>query len=170
MSLCTACGIPIDAGIFDDSSIINITTPGEAAPGSPNASLRPGESLELARFELNPEHCGTLLAFAQYTDRYAESVGNVLTPGYVWEIRCDDQPLAPWLRFDRIINPWGLAGFPLAVRLQRESTLRLSIRNQAVDPADEHWLRQVGGRLVGRYWFDHEHAGRRPIRNSEPWR
>jgi hypothetical protein len=170
MSLCASCGIPIDAGIFDDSSIINIITQGEADPGSPKSSLMPGESLELARFELSPENCGTLLAFAQYTDKYAESPGHVLTPGYEWEISCDDQPLAPWLRFDRVIMPWGLAGFPLAVRLQRESTLRLIIRNQTVGPADENWLRQVGGRLVGRYWFDDEHAGRRPIRNFEPWR
>ncbi len=170
MSLCAACGIPIDAGIFDDSSIINIITEAEPDPGPPKANLGPGESLELARFELGPEHCGTLLAFAQYTDRHAASVGNILTPGYIWEISCDDQPLDPWLRFDRIINPWGLAGFPLAVRLPRETTLRLIIRNQTVEPAGENWLRQVGGRLVGRYWFDDEHAGRRPIRNIEPWR
>jgi len=170
MSLCAACGIPIDAGIFDESSIVNIITEGEAEPGFPKASLAIGESLELARFKLSPEHCGTLLAFAQYTDRYAASINNVLTSGYVWEISCDDQPLAPWLRFDRIINTWGLTGFPLAVRLTSESTLRLTIRNESVNPADEHWLRQVGGRLVGRYWFDHEHAGRRPTQTFEPWR
>ena len=171
MSLCASCGIPIDAGIFDESSILNIITEGEAEPEFSKASLAPGESLELARFKLSPEHCGTLLAFAQYTDRYAISASNVLTPGYVWEISCDDQPLAPWLRFDRIINAWGLTGFPLAVRLPPESTLRFVIRNEGVDPVDANWLRQVGGRAVGRYWFDdREHAGRRPIRNSEPWR
>ena len=170
MSLCASCGIPIDAGIFDDSSIINIITAGVPEVDSPRTSLAPGESVELARYELNPEHCGTLLAFAQYTDRYAANPGNVLTPGYIWEICCDDQPLAPWLRFDRIINPWGLTGFPLTVRLPHECTLRFIVRNQAVRPEDTHWLRQVGGRLVGRYWFDQEHAGRRPIRNFEPWR
>lgn len=170
MSLCVSCGIPIDAGIFDDSSILNIITEGEAQPASHRASLVPGESLELARYELSPEHCGLLLAFAQYTDRYAAGPANLLTPGYEWEICCDDQPLAPWLRFDRIIQPWGLSGFPLAVRLQRESTLRFVIRNLGVDPADENWLRQVGGRVVGQYCFDHEHAGRNPIRNYEPWK
>jgi hypothetical protein len=171
MNVCLNCGIPIDAGIFDDSAIINITTPGEASPGRPQASLLPGEALELARFDLSPEHCGVLLSFAQYTDQYATSVKNVLTPGYLWEIRYDDQPLAPWLRFDRVINPWGLAGFPMAVRLQPESRLRLMIHNQNVPPTDaQHWLRQVGGRLVGRYWFDDEHAGRRQISTREPWR
>lgn len=170
MNLCPACGIPIDAGIFDDSAIINIITPDEDDPGSPKASLLPGESLELARFELSLEHCGVLLAFAQHTDQYANSARNVLTPGYLWEIRCDEQPLAPWLRFDRVINPWGLAGFPLAVRLPPESKLRLVIRNQNVQPTDGQWLRQVGGRIVGRYWFNDEHAGQRSIRTFEPWK
>ncbi len=45
MSLCAACGIPIDAGIFDDSSIINIITEAEPDPGPPKANLGPGESL-----------------------------------------------------------------------------------------------------------------------------
>ena len=170
MSLCSSCGMPIDAGIFDDSSILNIVTEGEAAPAFHSASLQPGESLELARFELSPEHCGMLFAFAQYTDRYAANPANLLTPGYEWEICCDDQPLSPWLRFDRIIQPWGLAGFPLSVRLLRDSTLRFVIRNLGVDPADGNWLRQVGGRVVGKYWFEEEHAGRQPIRNGEPWR
>jgi hypothetical protein len=80
-------------------------------------------------------------------------------------------PLEPWLAFDQILNPWGLNGFPLDVRMDREATLHFVIRNLNVDQGSRFWLRQVGGRMIGRYWFDEEHAGRRAMHvRQEPWR
>jgi len=170
MIACATCGIPIDAGIFDESEIFDIQTPDERGRGGILVELPPGEMIELARFELQPEHCGVLLSFAQFTDRYATNPRNVMTPGYQWAILCDDRPLSPWLQFNRIINPWGLAGFPLARRLDANCTLRFVIRNVDVAPRDPlRWLRQIGGRLVGRYWFDEEHGGHRALRTNRPW-
>ena len=171
MIACPTCGIPLDAGVFDDSRIAHIQTPGDpAGSGADEVPLPAGESIELARFELRPEHCGVLLSFAQFTDRYAADPRNVLTPGYQWTILADDHPIAPWLTFDHIINPWGIAGFPLAQRLSTDSTIRFVIRNVNVDPADSlRWLRRIGGRIVGRYWFDHEHGGPQALSTREPW-
>jgi hypothetical protein len=170
MIACPTCSIPLDAGIFDESEIFEIVTPGERGRGGLQAPLLAGESLELARFELQPEYCGVLLSFAQFTDRYAINPRNVTTPGYQWVILCDGHPLTPWLTFDRIINPWGLGSFPLALRLDASCMLRFVIRNVDVTPRDPlRWLRQIGGRMVGRYWFDDEHGGRRAIRTSRPW-
>ena len=171
MSICLSCGIPLDAGIFDSSAILSIQTSGEAGRlGSDTVSLGPGETAELARFELQPEICGVLVAFSQFTDLYASDSRNVITPGYQWALLSDGRPLAPWLKFDRIINPWGLNGFPLAVRLDQGVALSLVVENINVKESDPQWLRQVGGRIVGRFWLDDEHAGKRPLQTYEPWR
>jgi hypothetical protein len=173
MTACPTCNIPMDAGVFDDSRIFQIQTEGEpdSGAGTEKVSLSAGDTIELARFELKPEHCGVLLYFAQFTDCYARDPQSVQTPGYQWAILADDYPIAPWLTFQHIINPWGMAGFPLAQRLIAESTIRLVIRNINVSPTDaSRWLRQVGGRIVGRYWFDHEHGAQRALSTSQPWR
>lgn len=165
MTVCPTCGIPLDASIFDDSRVFQIPAP--TPGGSVESPLDIGESLELARFELPPEHCGVLLYFAQFTDRYAADPQNVLTPGYEWALLSNGHPLMPWLTFNRIINPWGQAGSPLALRLDAECILSFVIRNTrtASDPV----LGQVGGRIVGRFWFDHAHAGPRALRTRQPW-
>ena len=59
----------------------------------------------------------------------------VRTPGYQWQIRCDRQPLDPYLTFDHIINPWGLAAFPVDVRLGEGCTMEFIIRNVGPAPA-----------------------------------
>jgi hypothetical protein len=171
MIACPTCGIPLDAGVFDDSSIFYIQTAGDpAGSGADEVPLPAGESLELARFELPPEHCGLLLYFAQFTDQYAADARNVLTPGYQWTILSNGNPISPWLTFDHVINPWGMAGFPLALRLSTDSTISFVIRNVDVAPADPlRWLRRVGGRIVGRYWFAREHGGPQALRTREPW-
>lgn len=171
MNICLSCGIPLDAGIFDSSTILNIRTAGEAQELRIDpVSLSPGESVELARFELQPEFCGVLLAFSQFTNQYAKE-SKMSTPGYQWSLLADGRPLCPWLKFDRIINPWGLSGFPLAVRLEQGTVLSLVVENINVEDGDkEHWLTQIGGRIVGRYWLNDEYVGQRHLQTYEPWK
>ena len=57
MDTCVVCGIPADAGFFDESTVDN----------PPPL----GQELVLARFALNRNYCGSLLSIAQFTDRFA---------------------------------------------------------------------------------------------------
>jgi hypothetical protein len=141
--LCHVCGVPSDAGFFDESTI-------QQAPAA-------GEEASLARFELHRNYCGLLLYFAQFTDHFAADPRRALTPGYEWQIRCDGQPRDPYLTFDRIINPWGLAGFPISLRLEEGSTVEFAVRNIGAAGADI--LGSVGGRVLGRYWYDTNYGG-----------
>jgi hypothetical protein len=140
---CEACGIPLDAGVFDRSSI-------QPAPAA-------GEEIVLAGYALHRNHCGVLRYFAQFTDRFAQDPARVATPGYQWQIRCDRQPLDPYLTFAHIINPWGLVAFPVDVRLGEGCTVEFSIRNVGPAPADV--LQFVGGRILGRHWYDTRFGG-----------
>jgi hypothetical protein len=141
---CETCGIPLDTGVFDRSSI-------QPAP----AIL--GEEIVLAEYALHRNHCGILRYFAQFTDRFARNPARVTTPGYQWQIRCDRQPLDPYLTFAHIINPWGLVAFPVDVRLSEGCTVEFTIRN--VGPAATDVLRFVGGRILGRHWYDTRFGG-----------
>jgi hypothetical protein len=140
---CETCGIPLDAGVFDESSIQD--------------SPEPDKEIVLARFELHRNYCGVLRYFAQFTDRFAQDPAQAKTLGYEWQIRCDGQPLDPYLTFDHIKNPWGLSVFPVDVRLAEGCTLEFTIRNLGPEPGDV--LRSVGGRIVGRYWYDTRFGG-----------
>jgi hypothetical protein len=142
MSICEICGIPKDAGFFDESSI-------QSAPVS-------GLELVLARYELHRNYCGVLMSFAQFTK---DLVGNnpITTPGYQWQIRCNGQPRDPYLTFDHIINPWGYGGFPVQLRLEEGCVVELAIRN--VGAAGTDVLTQVGGRITGRYWYNTDYGG-----------
>jgi hypothetical protein len=148
--ICHVCGVPADSSYFDDSSIA-------AAPQS-------GAEVVLARFELHPNYCGILQYFAQYTNAYAASPIEVETPDLEWQIRSDGRPLAPWLTFRRIINPWGLSGFPIHVRLQEGCLTELVVRNVApgivVEASRDLPITKVGGRLLGRYWYNTAFGGR----------
>ncbi len=144
MNICQSCGIPQDAGFFDESTI-------KSAPPL-------GEELVLARYELHRNYCGMLMYFAQFTDKYASDPTKVRTPGYQWQIRCNGQPRDPYLAFQHIINPWGLSGFPVYLRLEEGCTLEILIRNlSATTP--EQLLTEVGGRILGRYWYNHIYGG-----------
>ena len=148
--VCPTCGIPADAGYFDDSSIADVP-PGAA-----------GE-IVLAKFELHPNYCGELQYFAQYTDAYAANPVEVVTPNLEWQIRSDGLPLAPWLTFDRIINPWGLQGFPIHVRLREGCRLELVVRftGPVIEiRATPTPVTRVGGRLLGRFWYNPAFGGR----------
>jgi len=143
MNVCHLCGVPADAGFFDESSVVD-------PPGL-------GEQVVLARYELHRNYCGMLLYFAQFTDRFARDPGNVLTPGLQWQIRCNGQPRDPYLTFDRIINPWGLSGFPIALRLEEGCTVELVVRRAGVDQGQD--VLKIGGRILGRYWYDPQYGG-----------
>ncbi len=143
MNVCHICGIPWDAGVFDQSNILD-------APS-------PGQEVILASFNLHPNYCGTLLYFAQFTDLYARDPSQVRTPGYQWQIRNGGSPLDPYLAFDHVINPWGMAGFPVQMRLGEGAHLELVVRN--LGGIDAVQLSQVGGRLVGRYWYNTDFGG-----------
>ena len=148
---CHVCGIPADASYFDDSSIAR----------APNSNSR---EVVLAKYELHPNYCGELQYFAQFTDAYALSPAAVETPDLEWQIRSDGQPLAPWLTFRRIINPWGLSGFPIHIRLKEGSLTELVVRFVGPDVvpllSGPLPVNQVGGRLLGRYWYNTNFGGR----------
>jgi hypothetical protein len=138
MNICAICGIPQDAGFFDKSNI------------KPAPEL--GEEIVLARYELHRNYCGMLMYFAQYTEP-----NKVKTPGYQWQIRCNGQPRDPYLGFDHIINPWGLSGFPIYLRLEEGCVLEFVIRN--VGASGDNVLSTVGGRILGRYWYNNIYGG-----------
>ena len=123
-----------------------------------------GREVVLAKYELHPNYCGELQYFAQFTDAYAANPVEVVTPNLEWQIRSDGQPLAPWLTFDRIINPWGLTGFPIHIRLREGCLLEFVVRFTG-SPID-HRIRarvpvtRVGGRLLGRFWYNPAFGGR----------
>jgi len=148
---CHICGIPADASYFDDSSIVK----------APDKKSR---EVVLAKYELHSNYCGELQYFAQYTDAYASTPAAVETPDLEWQIRSDGQPLAPWLTFRRIINPWGLSGFPIHIRLREGSLTELVVRfvrEGSTEPVrDLPQVQRVGGRLLGRYWYNTDFGGR----------
>jgi hypothetical protein len=149
--VCPICDIPADASYFDDSSIV-------AAPSTD------GQEVVLAKFDLHANYCGELQYFAQFTDTFATDPAEVVTPKLQWQIRSDGQPLAPWLTFDRIINPWGLSGFPLHIRLREGTLLEFVVRFRdpgvIVEFATAKPVNVVGGRLLGRFWYNPIFGGR----------
>ena len=149
-TVCDVCGIPADASYFDDSSIVDAPTV-------------PGAEVILAKYELHPNYCGELLYFAQFTDAYAANPVEVVTPNLQWQIRSDGPPLAPWLTFDRIINPWGLTGFPIHIRLREGCRLEFVVRftgSPIIIEFAPAAVSRVGGRLLGRFWYNPAFGGR----------
>ncbi len=149
MSICDICGIPWDAGFFDESKIIDLTN-----PGLQPLTLNPGQELILASYELHRNYCGVLMSFAQFTNLSVGNSPQFTTPGYQWQIRCNGQPRDPYLTFDHIINPWGYGGFPVQLRLEEGCVVELVIRN-----VGGSGLTQVGGRITGRYWYNTDYGG-----------
>jgi len=155
-NVCQICRVPLDAGYFDVAGI-------EDAPGFGENSNK--TEVEVARYELNPQYCGTLLYFTQYADRKEneqdpESPKHQViskTPGYEWLILCNNQPRAPYLPTDLILNPWGYNALPIHLRLEEGCTLRFVVRRIAPTVKDE--LSKVGGRLLGRSWYNTIYGG-----------
>ena len=148
VNVCHICGVPLDAGYFDVAGI-------KAAP-------QVGEEVELARYELHAQYCGALLYFAQYAEQQEPTNSQVIskTPGYEWVILCNNQPRAPYLPTSLILNPWGYNALPIHLRLEEGCLLRFVVRKVA-PPADETevTLQQVGGRLLGRSWYNSIYGG-----------
>ena len=147
-NVCQICSVPLDAGYFDVANILK-------------APLNEGDEVEVARYELNPQYCGTLLYFMQYAE-LTRTRRQVLsnTPGYEWVILCNNQPRAPYLPTSLILNPWGYNALPIHLRLEEGCTVRFVVRKVtlAVDETEVK-LSQVGGRLLGRTWYNTQYGG-----------
>lgn len=115
-----------------------------------------GETVTLAKFELPPQYCGILEYFAQFTDEYAGDNSLIETPGIQWLILANGSPLFPYLSLDRIVNPWGAGAFPVAIRLQENTTLKFVARGVSSDKPTP--IKKVGGRLLGRFWYNAAHG------------
>jgi hypothetical protein len=138
---CARCGLHADSSYFDESSIVPLP--------------ETGREVVLAHFELPPQYCGVLEYFSQFTNLLAVNPAAVETTGLDWTVLSDGRPLAPYLRFDRILNPWGFGSFQIALRLEESVTVQLVARNRAyTPPAAGPGIDRIGGRIVGRYWYD----------------
>ncbi len=152
-AICVRCDVPLDARPFDESGFA-------PAPSE-------GDWVVLARFTLPPEYCGLLEHFTQYTDAHAASPLQLGTPRHQWVLRVNGRPLDPYVNLRRIVNPWGGFALPLRIRLDDTATVELVVRGVAPSPetpddpvAGERSAAMaaapafVGGRIVGRYWYD----------------
>ena len=143
MTVQDVCGFPTDAGFFDESSIAPRPLPG-------------GEAV-LAEYQLHPQYCGVLIYFSQFTTEHARDASRVATPSDRWEIRINGVPRSPYLALTHIVNPWGMHGFPLHLRLDAGCRIQFAVTNigNAAPGAGE----RVGGRIVGRYWYNEVYGG-----------
>lgn len=142
-NVCQICRVPLDAGYFDVASI-------------KKAPQNVGDEVEVARYELHPQYCGTLLYFMQYAEESGKQVISH-TPGYEWLILCNNQPRAPYLPTDLILNPWGTNTPPIHLRLEEGCTVRFVVRRVAAAGTVE--MSKVGGRLLGRTWYNTIYGG-----------
>ncbi len=138
--LCASCGAPLDSQYFDESSVV-------AAPAL-------GETVTLAQFDLPPQYCGVLEYFSQFTDQQAANRAAIRTNGIEWSILADGSPLYPYLRLDRIVNPWGEWSYPVAIRLPENAKIRFIARGVNTRTGGPSPIKEVGGRLLGRFWFN----------------
>ena len=146
------CGIPLDAQYFDVSGFLE----GDKLP-------RVGEQAVLAGFQIHPQYCGLLECFAQFTDLFVCDHTQVDTPGLEWVILRNGQPLFPYNKIESIVNPWGYNNYTFQIRLEQNSKLEFAIFNRnftrfytggASQTNLEFTIGKVGGRLIGRYWYN----------------
>lgn len=144
-ALCGVCGIPRDSKYFD-------------ASGAADPPEEVGDDVVLARFDLQPQYCGRLEYFSQFTDEWGSDPSKIETPGLEWTLRSDGQPLFPYLGLHMIVNPWGYGSFPVAIRLEEGATIELAVRRVADPGFVPGAITRVGGRFVGRYWYNEIYA------------
>jgi hypothetical protein len=149
MNACHICGIPWDAGYFDESNIFDLN----------ERPLIRGQELVLAHYELHRNYCGVLMSFAQFTDLYAADNSQVRTLGFHWQIRCNGQPRDPYLKLDHILNGWGQTGLAVHLRLEEGSVVEMVLRNVNAFDSDSRKIGLVGGRITGRYWYNTVYGG-----------
>lgn len=150
MRTCDICGIPSDAGFFDQSNI-------QDAP-------QPGIEAVLASYSLHRNYCGVLMSFAQFTNLSVGNNPDFTTPGLQWQIRCNGQPRDPYLTFEHILNPWGYGGIPVQLRLEEGCLIEIAVRNIGAAVGAPGQITKVGGRITGRYWYNNIYGG---VANSE---
>lgn len=139
--LCATCAVPLDSQYFDESGVA-------AAPEA-------GAEVVLSRFELPPQYCGVLEYFAQFTDAFGKDQSQIETPGLEWLLLANGRPLYPYLKLDRIVNPWGYGSFQIAIRLDDGATIEVVVRGVGGrTPNEDARVRRVGARIVGRYWYN----------------
>jgi hypothetical protein len=139
--LCAACGVPLDSQYFDDSSVQKVP--------------KQGAEIVLARFDLPPQYCGVLKYFAQFTDAFAKDSLNVETPGIEWKLLVNNHALFPYINLRHIVNPWGFGSFEVNIRLDEGSTIEMVAR--IVE--DDQTIEKIGGRIVGRFWYNPAYGG-----------
>lgn len=138
---CIDCGVPLDSQYFDDSRFADLP--------------QVGASALLARVQLPPQYCGVLEYFSQYTDLVGKDPVEVETPGLRWQVLANRQPLAPYHQLAAILNPWGYGSFQFSLRLPEGAAVELIVRRIApVVTASGKPVTRVGGRLLGRFWYD----------------
>ena len=142
------CGIPVDAQYFDDSRF-------DALPD-------PGASALLAQVKLPAQYCGVLEYFSQFTDLWSRDPAEVRTPGLRWQILANREPLSPYHQLTTILNPWGFGSFQFSIRLPEGALVELVARriDGAVNFSGQP-INVVGGRLLGRYWYNSAYGGAR---------
>ena len=142
------CGIPLDSQYFDDSRFAALPAVGASAL--------------LARVELPPQYCGVLQYFSQFTDLFSRDPAEVQTPGLRWQILANRQPLSPYHQLTTILNPWGFGSFEFSIRLPEGALLELVVRriDELVNFSGQP-IAIVGGRLLGRFWYNSAYGGAR---------
>src|SRR6185369_15572971 len=139
--LCAACGVPLDSQYFDDSSV------------QPVPPL--GADIVLASFDLPPQYCGVLKFFAQFTDAFASNSANVATPRIEWKLLVNNHALFPYINLRHIVNPWGFGSYENNIRLDEGSTIEMVARVVG----DVQSIQTIGGRIVGRFWYNPAYGG-----------
>jgi len=164
---CVICGIPLDAEYFDVSGQAIGKLPADHPFGEFNLQFadtlpRRGEQVVLASFQLHPQYCGVLTYFSQYTDLYADDNRQILTPGFEWSITQNGKPVFPYMRLDRIVNPWGYNCLPIAVRLDENAKVEFVLSNRSIsdDNLGTYPIKAFAGRIMGRYWYNKIFGGR----------
>jgi len=132
------CAIPLDSQYFDDGQVVSV-------PGL-------GVSETVARIELPAQYCGVLERFAQFTDLQSSHPEEISTPGIIWQILANRQPVFPYHSFSLLLNPWGVNCFPVCIRLPAASTIEMVVTRRELNTATKK-IKYVGGRLLGRFWY-----------------
>ncbi len=149
------CSIPVDAEYFDEFGFLQF----EQLP-------KKGEQAALTSFQLPRQYCGVLTYFAQYADHFFFNNAKIYTPGLIWIIRRNEQPLFPYHKMEGIINPWGYGGFEFSIRLDENAKVDFIVYNRDFNdfngteknnpPIDK--ISMIGGRIIGRYWYNRKYG------------